>query len=78
MTGEGHQKGPVNGKVNSMATCVHHWKQEIGDIRAPFVCKRCGEAKVMETDFYKLYESHYGKPFERNETGLPKQRGVAA
>jgi hypothetical protein len=61
-----------------MATCVHHWKQDAGDLRAPFVCKRCGEVKVMETDFYKLYEAHYGRPFERSEEGAPRRKTVAA
>lgn len=60
-----------------MDNCVHHWKQE-GGIRAPFVCKRCGAEKVMETDFYALYEAHYGKPFDKNESGQPIKRGVAA
>ena len=61
-----------------MSDCVHHWKQEAGNLHAPFVCKRCGEEKVMETDFYKLYEAHYGRPFDRNESGAPLKPRIAA
>ena len=61
-----------------MDKCIHHWKQE-GDLRSPFVCKHCGEVKQMETDFYALYETHYGRPFERTEqTGTAKPGFIAA
>ena len=50
-----------------MAECVHHWRQEIGDIHAPFQCIHCGESKVIETDFYRLFEARTGRPFDRVE-----------
>ena len=50
-----------------MSDCVHHWRQEAGDIHAPFTCIRCGEVKELETDFYKLYEARTGRPWARNE-----------
>lgn len=56
-----------------MDTCTHHWKQEDGNLHAPFVCKRCGAVKQMETDFYRLYEARYGKPWSKAEPGLPSQ-----
>ena len=61
-----------------MADCVHHWRQPIGDVHAPFVCKHCGESKVMETDFYKLYEARTGKPWDRPEGPLLSPKTVAA
>lgn len=60
-----------------METCVHHWKQEAGDIHAPFVCKRCGEAKVMETDFYRLYEARFGRPWDRTEPSTRGTKGIS-
>ena len=49
-----------------MTTCTHHWRQTLGDIHAPLSCIRCGEAKVMETDFYKLFEARTGRPWDRS------------
>ncbi len=61
-----------------MAACVHHWKQEVGDIHAPFECKNCGEVKVIETDFYKLFEARNGRPWDRQETHSTKGTAIAA
>ena len=62
-----------------MAGCVHHWKQDPQDIQAPFTCKHCGEVRFMETDFFKLYENHYGKPWDRTESGNhPLRPAIAA
>ena len=52
-----------------MSDCVHHWRQEVGNLRAPFECIRCGEVRVMETDFYRLYEARRGKPWDRFDDG---------
>lgn len=50
-----------------MSDCIHHWRQEVGDVHAPFECVNCGEVKVLETDFYKLFEARTGRPWARNE-----------
>ena len=42
--------------------------QAFGDIHAPFNCIHCGETKVMETDFYKLFEARSGRPWDRPES----------
>ena len=46
-----------------MSDCIHHWRQEAGDVEAPFRCINCGDVKAMETDFYKLFESRKGRPW---------------
>jgi len=51
-----------------MTTCMHHWRQAFGDIHAPFNCIHCGETKVMETDFYELFEARSGRPWDRPES----------
>ena len=50
-----------------MSSCVHHWRQETGNLKAPFVCIHCGESRVMETDFYALFEARHGAPFNKLE-----------
>ncbi|MEX2599420.1 MAG: hypothetical protein WD533_07180 [Dehalococcoidia bacterium] len=39
-----------------MADCTHHWKQEPGETKAPFICLRCGAERRMPTNFQDLME----------------------
>ena len=50
-----------------MSDCIHHWRQNVGGIHAPFTCINCGDVKELETDFYKLFEARTGKPWARSE-----------
>jgi hypothetical protein len=34
-------------------------------MHAPFTCILCGESKVMETDFYKMFDERGGRTWDK-------------
>lgn len=51
-----------------MSDCAHHWKQEPGNLSAPFVCARCGKTQGMVTNYSVL-----AKRKREKETGQTPQ-----
>ena len=59
-----------------MGSCTHHWRQ-IGDLRSPFVCARCGEAKFMDTIFDEIQERRSAVHRDPAASGQPYNKAHA-
>lgn len=56
-----------------MPGCVHHWKQDPNDLKAPFTCLRCGSIREFETNYFELMDKKESEHSLQRRKGLEQQ-----